>query len=101
VDSLEAVEVEVAQNVPSRIGMCAVETFLEAALEFAPIDEPSERVVAGLVGHLPRQATQLTDIADDDYRAHQVPLLGLERCDRELHGTLVLAVVRAHQTATA
>ena len=49
VDDLELVEVDIAERIGSLAGLRALERALEPRLEFAPVDQPGQHVVARVV----------------------------------------------------
>src|SRR5690606_14040778 len=101
VDDLEAIEIQVAQHVVRAVRVRHLERLLEAALEFAPVHQAGESVMARLVRHLAGDAAQLTDIAHDDDSAHDFALLALQRGDGELDRALIAPAARDHDaTAT-
>ena len=64
VHRLEAIQVQVAQHMMRGGGVSGFQALLQTALEFAPIDQAGQCIVARLIRHLPSQATQLSDIAN-------------------------------------
>ena len=69
VDGLETIQVEVAQHVRAVAAVRRVHRLLQPTLELAPIDQPGQRIVRRLIGHLPRQAAHLGDIVQQHHRA--------------------------------
>ncbi len=69
VDDLELIEVHVQQHVLAFAALGVGDRVLETHVEFATIDEPGERVVAGLVGQRALEPSLLGDIAEHDDRA--------------------------------
>src|SRR5262249_35471453 len=57
VNDLELVDVEVTQCVRGLARLCALQSSLEPALEFAAVDEPREQVVACVIGQASIQLT--------------------------------------------
>ena len=94
VHRLEAVEVEVAEHAAVAIATRLLDGFLETPDELAAVDEPGERVVARLVGHLARQSAQVGHVAHGDHRACQVAGGVAQRRHLELERTLRFALAR-------
>ena len=69
VDRLEAVEVEIAQRVHHVAGLRGIDGFLQAALEFAAVHQPGERIVARLVSHLAGDAAQFAGVVQHQHHA--------------------------------
>ncbi len=66
VNGLEAIEVHVEQHVHRLLGVCGVHRLVEAAFEFAPVDQSRQWIVSRLVTHPPCEATQLADVMEHD-----------------------------------
>ena len=88
VDGLEAIQVQVAQHVRAIAAVRGVDRFLQPALELAPVDQPGQRIVRGLVGHLARHAAHLGDIVQQHHRADGLPGLHADRRGRQLDQVL-------------
>ncbi len=69
VHHLELVEVDVQQHVLALAALRGGHGGFEPRIEFAPVDEPGERVVAGLVRQRALQAPLLGHVAEHDDRA--------------------------------
>jgi hypothetical protein len=90
VDGLEAVEVEVAQHVPRATPRC-FQRFLEPALELAAVHQPGEGVVARLVRHHPREATQVAHVTQCDDGAVDAAIGVAHGRHRQFDRTLAVA----------
>ena len=69
-------------------GLRGIHRLAQPPLEFPPIDEARERIVARLVGHLPGQPAQLAGVVHDQYQPERFLGVGLERGDADLDGPL-------------
>src|SRR6185437_1831703 len=69
VDDLELVDVEVAESVGSLARLGALQSALEAALEFAAVDEPGEEVMARMIGQAAVELARLRDIGENQHTA--------------------------------
>jgi len=67
VDQLELVEVDVEKRMLPAFLVCQMQHAAQAALELRTIDEPGQTVVGRPMVHLPRHASLLGHIADDDH----------------------------------
>ena len=101
VDRLEAIEVQIAHHVALPARARDFERLAEAALEFAAIDQPGQRVVARLVGHLLRQAAQFADVVQHHGGAGDLPFLAADRRCRCLDADFIAGRARDHQRAPA
>jgi hypothetical protein len=101
VHDLEAVEIEIAEDVARLVRVRELQRFFEPALELATVHQAGERIVARLVGHLARDAAQLADVAHHDHGADEVALLRAQRCHGQLDRALFAAAARDHQAAAA
>ena len=88
IDGLETIEVEVAQHVTGIATMSDVDSFLQAALELASVDQPGERIVRRLVGDLPGQAAGFGDVMQLQHSAINVADLIADGCRCEFYQTL-------------
>ena len=88
VHHLEPIEIEVAQRVGRIPGLRRIHRLAQPPLEFAPIDETGERVVARLIGHLPGQPAQLAGVVHDHHQPERLLGIRLERGDADLDGAL-------------
>ena len=100
VDGLEAVEVEVAQHVPRAAPRC-FQRFLEPALELAAVHQPGEGVVARLVRHHPREATQVAHVAQRDDGTVDAAIRVAHGRHRQFDRTLAVACGRDEHAAAA
>ena len=101
IDQLEAVEVEEAERVVRIAGLGGVDRLLQAALEFAPVDQAGERVMARLVGHLPRDAAQLAGIVQHEHGTERAAILAAQRRDVELDAVFRRAARRQQERPPA
>ena len=69
VDDLELVEVQVQQRIGCLAGFRALQRPLEAALELAPVDQPRENVVAGMITEATVEFARLTDVVEHQHAA--------------------------------
>ena len=96
VHHLEPVEVQVAQGMGRIARLSGVHRLAQPALELAPVHEAGERIVTGLIGHLPGQAPQLAGIVHDDHEAERFLGVRVERRHADLHRVFRRGV-RRHQ----
>src|SRR5580658_3622167 len=72
VDDLELVDVEVAQRVGGFARLGALQRALQAALEFAAVDQPGQQVVAGVVGEPAVELARFADVVEHQHAAGHV-----------------------------
>ncbi len=101
VDDLEAIEVEITQHVLSLAAMTAFGRLLQPPLEFAAVDEPRERIVRRLIGHLAGEAAQLRDIVQQQCRADDLLRRVADGRGRQLDGALAAVAAGKQQGAAA
>ncbi len=101
VDRLEAVEVQVAEHVAAAVRVGDVQRVLQPSLELAAVHEAGQRVMAGLVAHLSRQAADVTDVAHGNHRAVHGAGGVAQRRDRQLDVVLFVACAQDRQCAPA
>src|SRR5688572_8202819 len=99
VDELEAVEIEITDDVAHAFAARRVERRLEPPLELRAIDEARQRVVARLVRHLAREAAQLADVVEDHDAACDLRLGPANRRRRELCRELSLGLLAQQEGA--
>ena len=101
VDGLEAIEIQITDDVPA-IGVPGrFQGGLEPPFEFGSIDQPGQRVMARLVGHLPSQPADLGDIVEDDHTAGLGSFRAAYRRSRQLDRALTLASLRHEQRSAS
>ena len=69
VDDFELVEVEIQQRIRGLACLGAFQCALQAALEFAPVDQPGEDVVAGVVAQAAVEFARLADVVEYEHAA--------------------------------
>ena len=67
VDDLELVEVHVQHRVLAVPLLRGFEQVLQAPFEFPPVGQAGERVVARLIGHLPRETADFRNVVQQDH----------------------------------
>src|SRR5689334_7893132 len=67
VDDLELIDIEIAQGVGGLACLRALERALQSALELAPIHQPSEQVMAGVIGQTAIQFARLTNVMEHQH----------------------------------
>ena len=101
VDELEAVEIEIADDVADAFAARRVERRLEPPLELGTIDETRQRVVARLIRHLAREPAQLADVVEDHDAARDLAVRAANRRRRELRRELALRLLAQQERAAA
>ena len=101
VHHLEPVEIQVAQGMGRIARLSGVHRLAQPALELAPVHEAGERIVTGLISHLPGQAPQFAGVVHDEHEAERFLGLRLERRHADLHRALHRGVGRYQNGAPA
>jgi hypothetical protein len=78
------------------MGACAVHRRSQAIVEFPPIDEAGERIVARLIMQRAMQAALLADVVEHHHRADQIAGAVANRRRRILDGDLLAAAGHRH-----
>ncbi len=86
VHDLELIQVDIEERGGSFAPLRAQNRGVQPIVELAPIDQPGEGVVAGLVGQRPLEAPLLGDIVEDDDRTDDTALAIADRRGRFLDG---------------
>ena len=73
VHDLESIEIQIAQRVRAIAGLRRVHGLLQAPFEFTAIHQPGERIVAGLIGHLPRESAQFAGVVQHQHQPRRSP----------------------------
>ncbi len=73
---------------------------LQPALELTPVHQTGQRIVAGLIGHLSRQAALLGNVVQHGHGAHQLTVW-LRSARHQLHGMLSTGFTREQQRLAA
>ena len=101
VDELELIEIEVEHRV-ARIGcLRRLERTLQLQLEFAPVDEAGERVVARFVGELARQLVRFRDVRERAFVIEHATLLVAHGARILEHHDLVAVLALEHELGVA
>src|SRR5690606_17734458 len=100
VDELEIVEIEIADDVPYRVGASRCERGLEPPLELRTVHEPGQRIVRRLIRHLASKAANLADVVENDHATGDLTVRSLYGGCRELGRELSIGDL-AHQERTA
>ncbi len=97
VDHFELIQIEVEQGVPAA-GICprAVDRGRQPIFELTPIDEPGERIVAGLIMQGAVQAALLADVVEHQHGTDQIARTVADRRSRILDGDLLASTPDGH-----
>ena len=99
VHELETVEVEIAEDVRAVATAGRLGGLHQPPLELAAVDEPGQRVVRCLVGHLARHAAHFRDVVQQHHGAGQRAARVAQRRGERLDGALFAAVAGHQQRA--
>jgi hypothetical protein len=79
IDDLELIDVQIAQGVGGLAGLGALERALDAILEFAPVHQAREQIVAGVIAQAPIELARFTDIVEHQHPAPDLAVAGADR----------------------
>ena len=88
IDRLEAVEIEKTQHVMLATMARIFHGLLQTPLKLATVHETSQSVMAGLVGHLPRNAARFGHIMQQHHTTLRLRAVTTQWCHSQFHHAL-------------